>query len=195
MKPSYVTIKNLKKSGYIINKTSSLKVRLVRVELGNKVEVLVTNLWQEEGYKTKDFKALYFKRWAIETNICFQKNSLQLEVFSGHTPKAVLQDFFATVLMTNLQAVLTKNTQKVVEKFKHRKYSMKINKNKAFAKIKKYWILLLIRRKVKNLLEGLHQHFIKDLVPIRNGRSFLRTVKNKRNYSKYRAYSNFKPAF
>ena len=116
MRPTQATIKNLKKSGYIITSSTFLKVRLVRVELNDKVEVLVTNLWQEEGYKTKDFKALYFKRWAIETNISLQKNLLQLESFSGLTPKAVIQDFYATVLIANIQALLIKDAQRTVDK-------------------------------------------------------------------------------
>lgn len=196
MRPTQATIKNLKKSGYIITSSTFLKVRLVRVELNDKVEVLVTNLWQEEGYKTKDFKALYFKRWAIETNISLQKNLLQLESFSGLTPKAVIQDFYATVIIANIQALLIKDAQRTVDKNRAKtKYPMKINKNKSIGKIKKYWVMLFIRKKIKSLLELLHEHFIKDLIPIRNGRSFIRTVKNRRSNSKYRTYTNFKPAF
>lgn len=196
MKPTATTIRNLKKSGYTINSKTLLKVRLVRVDLNDKVEVLITNLWQEEGYKTNDFKDLYFKRWAIETNISLQKNILQLEAFSGLTSKAVMQDFYATVLMANLQSIITKDAQETVEKSTvNRKYKMKINRNKSMGKIKQYWILLLTRRKIKDLLKLLHQHFVKELIPIRNGRSFIRQVKNRRSNSKYRTYTNFKPAF
>ena len=195
--PSLKTIENLKKSGYIITRSEKLKVRLIRVDLGNKIEVLVTNLWQEEGYDESCFKALYFKRWAIETNISLQKNNLQLESFSGLSHIAVAQDFYATILMSNLQAILIKDAQQSVESTIRscRKHQMKINKNKAIGKIRKNFINLFRRRKVKSILKCLHDHFIKDLIPIRNGRSFIRCIKNTRNHSKYRTFNNFKPAF
>jgi hypothetical protein len=40
-----------------------LTVRLVRVDLPESVEVLITNLWEEEGYANELFKDLYFMRW------------------------------------------------------------------------------------------------------------------------------------
>lgn len=38
-------------------------MRLVRVELKESVEVLITNLWQEEGYRNEELKEVYFLRW------------------------------------------------------------------------------------------------------------------------------------
>ena len=74
-------------------------------------EVLITNLWEEEGYDASRFKELYFMRWGIETNISPQKNIMQLESFSGLTVKAVEQDFYATVFTANLHAGLIKDAQ------------------------------------------------------------------------------------
>lgn len=91
--PVTTAIKSLKESGFIITRKTLLKLRLVRVELENAVEVLVTNLWEEEGYPNSEFKALYFLRWGVETNISIQKNILQLEAFSGLTVESVEQDF------------------------------------------------------------------------------------------------------
>src|SRR5215217_559138 len=72
LQPGKTAIKGMRTSGYIINEDSALTVRLVRVDLDGSVEVLMTNLWEEQGYKTLEIKDLYFKRWAIETAIGFQ---------------------------------------------------------------------------------------------------------------------------
>jgi hypothetical protein len=40
-----------------------LRLRLVRVELDNEVEVLITNLLDNERYPARGFKALYHLRW------------------------------------------------------------------------------------------------------------------------------------
>jgi len=195
MKPTDETIKGLKKSGYIITKNTWFKVRLVRVELPDSIEVLITNLWKEENHPASEFKDLYFMRWGVETNICIQKNILQLEAFSGLTVRAVLQDFYATVLMTNLHAILIKDAQQTVDKkVTYRKYPMKINKNKAFGKIKVNLVSLFIKDKPEDILKILYDYFIKELVPIRKGRSFPRVRKNIKAKSKHRTYTNFKSA-
>ena len=47
-----------RKGQYKINKNTLLKIRLVRVALEHSTEVLATNLWEEEGYLTSEFKEL-----------------------------------------------------------------------------------------------------------------------------------------
>jgi hypothetical protein len=189
-------VEGMRKSGFIINKNDRLKVRLVRVELDQSVEVLVTNLWEEDGHPNEQFKDLYFMRWGVETNISVQKNILQLESFSGLTATSVLQDFYATVMMTNLHSVLIKDAQQTIEIDKRkRKYPMKINKNKSFGKLKSYIVALFINNDVETLLEKLHGYFIQNLVPIRKGRSFTRMRKNTQSKSKFKTFSNFKPAY
>lgn len=196
MKPTASAIAGLKKSGFIINKKTLLKVRLVRVELPMSVEVLITNLWEEEGFANDLFKNLYFMRWGVETNISVQKNILQLESFSGLTVAAVTQDFYATVMMANLHSILIKDAQVTVENnIKDRKYPMKINKNKSFGKLKVNLVSLFITEKVEDILKKLHTHFIRDVIPIRKGRTFERKRKNVQSKSKYKTFTNFKPAY
>ena len=196
MVPSTSAIQGLKKSGFIITKDTLLKVRLVRVELPKSVEVLMTNLWEEEGHPCAQFKDLYFMRWGIETNIAVQKNILQLESFSGLSVAAVLQDFYATVMMTNLHALLIKEAQQTIEQtLKHRKHPMKINKNKSFAKLKGNLVYLFLKEEAASILQALHACFIKEVVPIRKGRSFERIIKNKQSKSKHKTFTNFKPAY
>jgi len=196
MHPTDAAIKGLRKSGFIITKDTLLTVRLVRVDLGSSIEVLITNLWEHEGHPVEVFKDLYFMRWGVETNIAVQKNILQLESFSGLTVQAVMQDFYATVMMTNLHSLLIKDAQQTIaDTLKHRKYPIKINKNKSFGKLKANLITLFIDNDVKAIMQKLHDHFVKDVIPIRKGRSFKRIRKNHQSKSKYKTFTNFKPSY
>ena len=196
LKPTFEAIKSLKDSGYLINYNTVIKVRLVRVELPNSVEVLMTNLWEQEGYADNEFKELYAMRWGIETNIALQKNILQLESFSGLTPTAVIQDFYATVFVANLHNLLIKPAQQTVtSRMTQRKHSQQINNNKSFGYLKRTIVQLFIENDTAHILERLHDLFIKNTLPIRKGRCFERIVKNKKSNSKYRTFSNFKPAY
>jgi hypothetical protein len=196
IKPSDGSIEGLRKSGYIIKKDTLLTVRLVRVELTGSVEVLMTNLWQHEGHDNEVFKGLYFMRWGVETNISIQKNIMQLESFSGLSVEAVLQDFYATVLMANLHSIIIKEAQQSVEKSKkQRKYPMKININKSFGKLKEMLVTLFRSPQPEGLLQKLHDYFAAHILPIRKGRSFPRKRKNTHLKSKFKTFSNFKPAY
>jgi hypothetical protein len=196
LKPTDKAIKGLYESGYVVTKNTLLKVRLIRVELDETVEVLMTNLWEMEGHPISDFKALYFKRWGVETSISRQKNILQLESFSGLKPISVEQDFYATVFITNLFSILTKEAQNTIDTtMLHRKYPMKINGNKSFGKLKSNIISLFVTDKPEIILEKLHLCFIRDPLPVRHNRSFPRIVKNKQSKSKHKTFMNYKPAF
>ena len=196
LSPVCTAIESLRQSGFIITKDTKLKLRLVRVDLEKTTEVLVTNLWEEEGYPDSEFKALYFLRWGVETNISIQKNILQLEAFSGLTVEAVEQDFYATAFMANLHSVLIKDAQSSVAiNMVNRKYPMKINRNKSFGKLKANLVTLFNDNNVERILNKLHSHFIRDTLPIRKDRSFERVIKNKQLKSKHRTFTNFKPAY
>ena len=186
----------MKESGYIITSATTRKVRLVRVELSQSVEVLMTNLWEQEDYTINEFKELYAMRWGIETNISLQKNILQLESFSGLTTKAVIQDFYATVFIANLHNLLIKPAQHTLTTVvTQKKYDQKINNNQSFGYLKKVIVPLFIEKDTSSILQSLHDLFIKNTLPIRKGRSFERIIKNKQSNSKYRTYTNFKPAY
>ena len=196
MKPTQSAIAGLKKSGFMITKDTMLQVRLVRVELDKSTEVLITNLWEEEGHRAEEFKDLYFMRWGIETNISVQKNILQLESFSGLTVHAVLQDFYATVMMANLHSILIKDAQQTIENtMGHRKNPMKVNKNKSFGKFKANLVSLFLNNDEEAILQKLHDHFVKDPIPIRKGRSFKRVKKNIQSKNKHKTFTNFKPSY
>jgi hypothetical protein len=195
--PSPSSIQGLKECGYIVKADTPIKIRLVRVDLSTgKTEVLMSNLWEDEGYLTFEFKKLYALRWGVESNIDFQKNILQLESLSGLKVITVIQDFYATVFVSNLHALLIKQAQKTIDKtMAGKKHPMQINNNKAFGKIKENMIALFVSEKPDLILKILHDYFIRDPLPIRSGRSYPRVRKNVMSKSKFRTFTNFKPAY
>ncbi len=60
-----------------------ITLRLVRVELDNEVEVLITNLLDNERYPACDFRELYHLRWGVEENYKRLKKWIEIENFTG----------------------------------------------------------------------------------------------------------------
>ena len=88
--------------------------------------------------QTRDFKELYFKRWAIETYYEIIKNRLSLENFSGLSAQAIKQDFFATIFISNLETIITLSTNEELEVKNDNKYKQKTNKSVTFNTVKNY---------------------------------------------------------
>lgn len=92
-----------------------LTVRFISLRLpSGQLEVLATSLLDEQKYPTEDFLAVYGTRWNQETFYFLMKSRLELENFSGQTAEAVRQDFFSTLLLCNLETILTEPTQKAL---------------------------------------------------------------------------------
>ena len=194
--PTASSLKGLKKNGYLINKNQSLKVRLIKCRLSNKkVQVYMTNLLDEDLYPTNEIKNLYAFRWRVETNIDFQKNKLQLEAMSGLSPLTVIQDFYATVLLSNLHFLLIKPSQEKLDKTNaDKKYPMKVNNNIAAARIKDVIVNIFIEEDPAQILRHLLEIFIRSPLPVRNNRSYIRIRKNGLGRGKHKTFSNYKPA-
>jgi hypothetical protein len=195
-KASIRSVIDLLKHGYIINRTESIKVRLIKVKLDNgTIEVLITNLYSQEIYPSALFKELYFKRWGAETNYNMQKNILQLESFSGQKVNNIMQDFYATVFIGNLQSIISKQCDKqLIAKTKHRKYDYKVNRNVAIGMMKNRVVHLFLTKTPEHLLMELEKIFLDHLESIRPNRAYNRIVKNKRANGKYQTLTNYKRA-
>jgi hypothetical protein len=190
------SITDLAKQGYIVTTSSCVKVRLIKVKLDIGVtEVLITNLYDETSYPAALFKELYFKRWGVETNCNLQKNTLQLESFSGQKVNTILQDFYASIFIANLQSIISKQcNKKLIHKTRHRKHRYKINQNVAMGMMKNRVVRLFITKSPKQILLELENLFLKHLEPIRPYRRFKREVICKRTKGKYQTLSNYKRA-
>lgn len=187
-------VNDLYKLGYKIKIGTKLKVRAIKVKLkGGEIEILLTNLFDRKEYPFRIFKALYFKRWGIETNYNAQKNYLQIECFSGTKVNSILQDFYATVFIGNLQSILTNSCQEKVEKKTYdRKYKYKINRNIAIGIMKNKIPKLLLDKSPSKILKEITELQLKFFEPIRPNRSNPRKRQTRKIRGKYHTELNYK---
>jgi len=117
-----------------------ITVRLVRLTLANgDTEILVTDLLDETAYPTVEFGPLYHLRWGIETFYGRLKTRLGLENFSGTSPEAVKQDFFATVFITGLESILTDTAQaRLAVLSTQTRHTYQVNRTVSFNAIKNH---------------------------------------------------------
>ena len=155
------------------NIPTKMKIRFVQVILDNgTVEVLATNVLNNQRLKTSDFKELYSLRWGIETYFDLIKNRLSLENFTGQTALAVKQDFFATIFLTNYESMMTYDmNEELKETTKDNKYVQKVNKAVSFNIIKhKVFDLLYLDNPLDEMLEQMEKLFLTNTIVIRPNR-------------------------
>jgi hypothetical protein len=172
--------KQLRKTKEIID----ISMRVIQFALDNGInETLITNIL-DTSFSVEDFKFLYHLRWGIEEKYDEIKNKLKIEAFSGVTPVAVLQDFYATMFLTNLVTFAEKDCAKELElanQSRERKYEYRINRTMAIASVKDSLIELVMQRnpiKQKLALKRLAKRLLANIIPIRPGRSYERRRKH-----------------
>jgi hypothetical protein len=171
--------KKMRNSKEIVNIT----MRAVKIILDNGVtETLITNI-TDSSFTSDDFKYLYHLRWGIEVKYDEIKNKLEIESFSGKTPLAVLQDFYATMFLSNLISYAERDCALELEQqnnSRERKYEYKINRTMAIASVKDSLIEIVMQkssRKQKRMLEKLAKRLLDNIIPIRNNRTYPRIKK------------------
>lgn len=186
--PNKVSIQQCQSRGL---SAKPLTLRLVRVDLGSEVEVLITNLLDSDIYPAGSFKTLYHLRWGIEENYKRLKQWVEIENFSGKSALSVKQDFYAKVLSTNLTAILTNAAQvQVNENTTHRKQTYQVNFAQALSKVKNtivQWLELSPDR-LRKRIEELIRYIACTIESVRNGRSYEhpKTSKNRIFYAAYK---------
>ncbi len=192
-KSKIVEISPGKKKSFIglpFSKKSSIKIRLIRVDLGNEnIEILMTSLSDEATYSHSIFKDLYFKRWKVETFYDELKNKLKIECFSGYSRQIIEQDFEASLFVSNVQSLIVgelneelKSTPNNTEK----QYQYKVNTAISYGILKNKIISIFLNpTKSETIVDDLKNAFKNHLIPIRPNRQV------ERNTEKYRR--NIKP--
>lgn len=190
LQPNKRSIEQCQKKGL---PTAALTLRLVRVELeSGEIEVLVTNLIDEQVFPAKAFGYLYHLRWGVEENYKRLKQWIEIENFSGKSVLSVKQDFYAKVLTTNLASMLANEAQVQVDKVsENRKYDYQVNFAQAVSKMKNKVVelLMLSALYLQERLEELINYIACTIEPIRKGRSYSRPtskMKNKIHYCNYK---------
>jgi hypothetical protein len=173
-----------------------IKMRVLKFQLDSETtEILITNIF-DESFSIDDFKVLYFKRWGIEVKYNELKNRLQVENFSGETPIAIEQDFYATMYLSNMVSLAKMDANAIIMKKnndKDLKYEYKVNTNILIGKLKNSLVSMLLEqrpRKRSKILNKIMKEISRNIIPIRPERKFPRrmTVRaNKYSLNKKRA--------
>jgi hypothetical protein len=165
--------KNIKERLKKQNLPIKMKFRFVQVILENgTIEVLATNILDDNILQTSDFMELYARRWGIETYYDVLKNRLSLENFTGLTALAIKQDFYATVFLSNYEAMLVYDTNlELQEKASDNKYAQQVNKAQSFNAIKhKAFDIFYSNKHLSKQMKELEELFAINPVPIRPDR-------------------------
>ena len=147
-----------------------LVVRFVSVRLPTgELEVLATSLLDEKRYPTAAFLDIYHHRWGHETFYGMMKSRLDLENFSGQTVEAVRQDFFASMLLCNLESALTAPAAQVLsETSTEHKHPKQVNRAVAYHALKDHMLdLLYSDLPAEAVVQRLQQLFLGAPVSIR----------------------------
>lgn len=186
----------LQRQGHAVDHTTTVRVRLVRVEIGQaEPEILITSLLDLRKYPHSCFKELYNYRWGDETRFDQIKNKLQIEVFSGHKPQAIYQDFFATIIASNLHNLICKECKQELEQINaNRETPVAINQNVSIGLLKPRLIRLFTTRNPSVLFNELKKLFLHHLELIRPGRKYPRTKTIRRLKGKYQTFKNYRRA-
>lgn len=162
-----------------------LKLRIVKIQLPNgDTEYLATNIFDSQ-ISLDDFKWAYQKRWGIETKYNDVKNKLEIENFTGYSPIAILQDFYATMFLANLAGVLEYELHEEIEaahSTPENRYAYRMNIATTISELKRTVVEMLTTSSWAKR-ERLYTHMVarltKSVVPVRQNRSAERVKRHK----------------
>jgi len=169
-----------------------LKVRVIKLELpSGETEVLLTNLGRR-SFKKAEFMALYFMRWPIETNYNTIKNNLEIESFSARRYDSILQDFWATMYLSNIVSLAKEESDALIsesDKDKGLKNSYQTNEKELINILKWKLVLCLMNespKKRSQLFMEIAEMATGHKSEIRPGRSFVRQIVPKKSVKRKR---------
>ena len=176
------------------DRNTFVEIRLVRVELSsNETEILMTSLKDEIQFPDIIFKELYGARWGVETFYDELKNKLKVECFSGYSRQSILQDFYATIFVSNLQSLIVGEVNDELCEQTNTKYKYKVNSNLSYGLLKNRIITLFFSKTDTDILfNELKDLFKKHLIPIRPGRTYERHKDKYKNRQKPKVPKNMK---
>ncbi len=171
--------------------TEPLRLRLIRIQNGHKVQVLITSLIDIQCYPIEIFYELYHYRWPVEEDYKVIKCRLELENFSGKSVLSVYQDFYAKIFAKNLVSVMAFPLKDSLKNDSgDKKYVYQINFTQALSKSKGVIALLFYEtgNKIRQLIADLQNIFQRTVEPIRPGRKYPRNhkAKNRKFFLQYK---------
>jgi hypothetical protein len=155
-----------------------IKIRVVKIRLNTgEVELLVTNLYDQQEITTKDLGELYHLRWGVEESFKNLKPKMKIEQFGCKKTEGIFQEFYAHIFCMNMVA-LTGNiaNEQITARTKHRKHSYKYNWKNAFRFLRERIINFFHRQQIEQWLDDLIAEIVTSIIAIKPGRSFTRDM-------------------
>ncbi len=144
-------------------------------------EYLVTNLRLEQMPSEK-FSKLYRLHWGVESKYRELKNRLEIECFNSIKPVSVRQEFFAAMYLSNLAAIVKKESDSMVAASVNNRYDYQSNRSYILNRIKCNIIVLLRSSEYicRKIISWIMEEACKVLSIIRPERKFGRYRKHTR---------------
>ena len=112
--------------------TEDVKIRVISVKLeSGEYEYLITNIF-DKSFTIQMFRKLYFLRWPCETKYLELKERLQIEDFNGATTTSITQEFYISLLLSNLSSLIKANADEVIDATNSPKNKYRYQSNRAF---------------------------------------------------------------
>ncbi len=183
LRPASTTVKKLNRL-YGPDDYRSFKVRLVRMSGSVVVMTSVTDV-----SLLSDGKDVYHARWDDETTIGFMKNNLQVEVFSGISPRSLLQDFYSKTIIYNILSLLVSQAAEL----RHDKKPRRINRNVALGILKLNILTIIPASSVTNNtnLDQVLKEISCFSIPVIENRHNPRVFRKIKHSGKYMTLTNY----
>lgn len=113
-------------------KLPDILIRIIQVTLDNGTqEYLATNVLDTKITQSM-FKELYFLRWPVETKYNELKTPLVIEEFVGATKTSVIQEFFITLLLSNLCSLIKNEADEKIKETADESNKYEYQANRSF---------------------------------------------------------------
>jgi hypothetical protein len=173
----------------------TIRCQIVVLPTGEE-EILFTSLLDEHDYPSEDYTVLYNKRWHEETYFDRVKNVMNIELFSGLSEESIRQDFWATLLISNIETLFTADAQEILDaKSADNLHEQQVNHVVAFSALRSNAMELLFstNKDVDELLAQLTILFLQTPVPKRPQRHYSHKKPTPAQQVRYHKYTR-KPA-
>ena len=181
-------------SGDSLSIISGITVRVIEVILDNgSKEYLATNLL-DSSFTPDMFRELYFYRWPVETKYKELKSRLAIEDFNGATSVSVFQEFYISMLLSNLSSLIKNDVdqQLRISSKSSNKHRYQANSSYIIGRMKKIFPQILSCKTSLSSIDSLFLDACRCRSQILPGRSFRR----KKNKAKGRThFRNLKVSF
>ena len=169
----------------IVTLKNGMIVRVVKFELSSgEMEILVTNLLD---FSTEQITKLYTMRWGVEMAYFRLKRELSVEKFSGKTPNAIRQDFWASMVLMQAVAVFQNEADEAVyerQKDKPIKHKNRARTSDIIITLRDRFIFAVLCDRPMfcvQEMEAVIKTMARAVSPVRPGRSFARTFRQSDN--------------